>query len=501
MTKRILPPPRRQIERAAPYLLALYSLLLFLLHFVRIFDNSFWGDEGFTIRLAKMNFVDMVIATAKDVHPPLYYFFTQILCHIFGFHGFTYHLSAVLPYGLILVLCCTVIRKWFGLIPAAVVVTLSSLTDAAIIYNVEARMYSLAALFVLVAYLAFYQIYQKNRPVDWFLFGFASLCAAYTHYYALISVAFFYLMLLPLLGRSKDYFKRIAVTYLAAVVIYLPWLFVLLRSFKTTSDNWWLTAPPSAKETLVFLFGHSWLFFIFVAVVAVFFLYQLKVLSSQKNPDTGSLYRFELSAHGELSGLLSNESIWILAGLFSFLGTIGVGWVLTKAIRPFFLTRYIYQLSAVLYLILGFCLSKLQLRRSLASVLLLLVLLSNFPLYSSTYRSERELDRSTTAFLEAVQPPEDAFLYTSNYYLDWTLFENYYPGRAHALDENYDLTAALNSGEADIWVFWQHEFSESDMQKIADAGYSAASIYDGVLADHTYYHVYRLQKSEVEVRS
>ena len=29
-----------------PWLLYLYALVLFAMHFVRIFDNSFWGDEG-----------------------------------------------------------------------------------------------------------------------------------------------------------------------------------------------------------------------------------------------------------------------------------------------------------------------------------------------------------------------------------------------------------------------------------------------------------------------
>ena len=174
-------------------LLSVYSLVLLGMHFIRIFDNSFWGDESYTIQLVKMNFFRMCFTTAKDVHPPLYYFFTQILYFILGDHGYTYHLSAVIPYGILRLLACTVIRRWFGMIPAVVVITLSSLTSSALIYNVEARMYSLGALCVLAAYLAFYQIYRQNRVFDWYIFGFTSLCAAYTHYYALISVAFFYL--------------------------------------------------------------------------------------------------------------------------------------------------------------------------------------------------------------------------------------------------------------------------------------------------------------------
>ena len=37
-------------------LLSVYSLVLFGMHFIRIFDNSFWGDESYTIQLVKMNF-------------------------------------------------------------------------------------------------------------------------------------------------------------------------------------------------------------------------------------------------------------------------------------------------------------------------------------------------------------------------------------------------------------------------------------------------------------
>lgn len=34
-------------------LLSVYSLVLFGMHLIRIFDNSFWGDESYTIQLVK----------------------------------------------------------------------------------------------------------------------------------------------------------------------------------------------------------------------------------------------------------------------------------------------------------------------------------------------------------------------------------------------------------------------------------------------------------------
>lgn len=168
-------------ERLKSILLYAYTLILFAMNFIRIFDNSFWEDEGFTIRLAKMNIPDMISATAADVHPPLYYLFTQALYHIFGNHGFTYHLSAIIPYVIILLLACTVIKKNFGRIPAVVLVTMSSLMKSAIQYNVEARMYSLGAAFVLIASLAFYKIQTMDKVRDWIAFLHSiSGCCLYT---------------------------------------------------------------------------------------------------------------------------------------------------------------------------------------------------------------------------------------------------------------------------------------------------------------------------------
>lgn len=54
-------------RRILPWLLYLYALVLFAMHFVRIFDNSFWGDEGFSIGLAQMNVFEMLQVTAQII--------------------------------------------------------------------------------------------------------------------------------------------------------------------------------------------------------------------------------------------------------------------------------------------------------------------------------------------------------------------------------------------------------------------------------------------------
>ena len=71
-------------------------------------------------------------------------------------------------------------------------VVFDSVISEAITHNAEARMYTLAAFFVLAAYVELYYILKSGKIIHWVLFAICSLGAAYTHYYALITVAVSY---------------------------------------------------------------------------------------------------------------------------------------------------------------------------------------------------------------------------------------------------------------------------------------------------------------------
>lgn len=470
------------------FLLSAYSAVLFLLHFVRIFDNSFWGDESYSIQLVKMNFFKMCLTTAKDVHPPLYYFFTQILYFFLGDHGYTYHLSAVLPYGIILILACTIIRKWFGMIPSAIVVTLSSLTSNALIYNVEARMYALGALWVLASYLAFYQIYNSNRPCDWFAFGFFSLCAAYTHYYALISVAFFYLMLLPLWKKGSEFRKRILRLYSITVLSYIVWLYVLIKSFMRTSDGWWLDDTATLLECFDFIWGFKWL----SVVALIFFIY--KTITSL------SLFL----SHKET--YFSNESILFFAGLLSIIGTTFIGLILSHLIRPFMVPRYLFPLTPVAYLMLGLCIKEVHWKKPLTVLLLILVLLWGIPQWLHTYQHELALNAGTEQVLHCVTPSQDAFIYTNDTAIGWSLMGYYFPNIAY--DHANTVDEIISSSSSEIWCLWiATPFTTSDLSAFSQHHFSCEEVYQGLFMKDTFtgrfftdandqiFHIYKITKN------
>lgn len=467
-------------------------MILFSLNFIRVFDNAFWGDEGYTIKLAKMSIEQMINTTAADVHPPLYYLFTQLLYHVLGNHGYTYHLSGLIPYAVILIIACSAVNKYFGKIPAFVLVTMSSIMKNAVVNNVEVRMYSLAAMFVLVAYIALYCIIEKNRVIDWVIFCLVSLGAAYTHYYALISVAFFYLMLIPVVIKNHNCIKRLIISYAATVLSYLPWLGILLRSFKRTSDSWWLGDIPSISDCIKYIFDYKWVFVTFVISIIFFAINQSGTVNFVHTNNKPLLDNIDISINTFEKINFSGEILWILSGLFAIFGTMAVGLGLSYAVRPFFLTRYLFPVSIIAYLISGVCISKMQLRKVWAAVFVMLILWNNIPAYANNYKSESSLNKETSAFLTAVNPSPSDIIYTDNSHLGWTLLPYYYSNNSGGYKP--DAIENLDTDYNDILLLWTQELDETTLENVNKQGYDYEKIYEGRFANGAYYYAYKLDK-------
>ncbi len=163
---------------------------MFSLNAVRIFDHNFWADEAFTIQLVKNKIPGLIAGTAADVHPPLYYLIVKAFYSLFGDKGVIFHLVSLIPCAVILILALTLIWKRFGREVSAVLITLSCLSGNAVRFNVEVRMYSWGALFILLTFYEFCCIVGQEKKSSYVLFVVFSLMASYTHYYCLLSVSF-----------------------------------------------------------------------------------------------------------------------------------------------------------------------------------------------------------------------------------------------------------------------------------------------------------------------
>lgn len=483
------------------YALYIFATILGLIYLIRIFDNCFWGDETATIYMAQMSVREMIRATSYDVHPPLYYLFTQLICQMFGNVGITYHLSAFVPYIGIMILTCTYIRKEYGKVTAFVMVTLISLTTCSIQFNIEARMYAFASLLVLIAYLELYRIICKDKAIDWICFAVASLGAAYTHYYALIAVAFFYVMLFAhmfVIRRQKKWAKKIVLLYALTFFAYLPWLMILIRAFERTAEDWWLSSLPTVWGIIIFLFDYKWMVFIFIFSVIAYVLYKIQVIAISY--DCSKQFKERVDIVLSTPTFCENEShdlFWIISGLASIVGTIAVGIILSYVIRPFFVTRYIFPLSAVAYLIFGYSISRLKLKRILGGCVLFGVLLANTPIYINTYLDEKALNHESERFIHSVQPSDDAVIYVDSGNLRWVTLDYYYPKNKHIYAP--DILSHIKEifyDSSEAWLFWSYEIGEEVQNDLQRQGYELDRVYAGRMNDNAYYTIYKVKMKE-----
>ena len=225
----------------------LWFILIFIFAvFFYLFNINFsdiWIDEAFTKALVKHSFGEITGLIRNDFHPPLYFYALKIFVSIFGISVFTIRLFSVLGVLATIVIGYVAGQKIFSksgaLYFCLLLLSLPMLAE----YSHEARMYTWGAFAVTGVFLyAVLSITTSRRSNLLFLMLF-SLIAAYTHYYALLAAfwanvfVFFFL----LINKNKN-LKVHLIYSLAALLLYLPWLLVMLSQLKEVSESFWVPA-------------------------------------------------------------------------------------------------------------------------------------------------------------------------------------------------------------------------------------------------------------------
>lgn len=451
----------------------IYAAVLLLLNISLCFDVSFRGDECFTIWICEMSVPDMIRTTATDVHPPLYYLIVMGMCAIFGNTPFVYHIASLIPYLIIAVLSLTLVWKVFGKEPAFLMITLFGLMSEAIYFNRELRMYSWAALFLVLAFFALYEILRNKKTVSFVLFTGFSLGAAYSHYYSLLAVAFFYVALIVVaLIRRKGYILKTVLTCVVTVLAYSPWLVTLLTSFKKSAENFWITYIPSFRESCLYLFNSS-----SKMVSLLLFMTTVCVAFIAIGYDTG-LVRVEKAnkkwtvAVNTPKGL-ANFSVWMIAGGLCVFGTIVVGIGVSKLFRPLLLLRYLFPVAAVAWVILSVGVSKCKAKHIITPVLVVALLAWCIPQFMTAYQEQKNENALITKTLGASvsQIQEDDVILTDHAHLEWTVLGYYYPQVPVTL-VNADEPLPLEESKENWLIF----SGEVDEEQLVEQGYICETV-------------------------
>lgn len=230
----------------------IYIILLvgFIFRIISL-NQSLWLDEATSALVAKMSVGDIFTKFLPgDFHPPFYYLVLKYWSSIFGYSEVSLRIPSIV-FGvftiyLIYLIAIKIFNKQIALMAAVLMAT----SGLAIYYSQEARMYSLAAFLVSLAFYLF--IYKK-----WILFSITLLLIGATDYVALFVVPVFLII---------DYknWKTLLFSLVPLCLGFFFWLPIFIRQLKAgvsvSGSAWWnILGSASFKNIALipvkFIFG------------------------------------------------------------------------------------------------------------------------------------------------------------------------------------------------------------------------------------------------------
>jgi uncharacterized membrane protein len=189
--------------------------------------QSVWRDEAFSYFMARPNPFQVVINTASDFNPPLYYLLLHFWINIFGKSDEILRLLSLIPHLLTVYVVYLFAIKLFSKRFAIFVAIFTLFNPMLLYYAFEMRMYSFYALFTLCSV---YFFYLKN----WKWYTTASVLGLYTHSFFPLIIASF----LVYLWKTSEFKKKTIIYTLKPLLFYLPWLPVLVAQFLHSANSW-----------------------------------------------------------------------------------------------------------------------------------------------------------------------------------------------------------------------------------------------------------------------
>ncbi len=301
------------------------------------FSEDIWYDEVFSAGMMRYSYKEIMEFTAKDVHPPLYYWYLKTFTGV-GKMLFSHidavvfaKLASILPMVGLWILAAAKVRKEFGLLTAGVftfcVYTMPQLT----VYSVEIRMYSFALFLVTLAYFYGYEVYRTKRKGAFIGLFISGILTAYTQYFSCIAIVILYLIVGGGIWKDKKARVKWCINVVASILCYLPWLGTLINQFTSVNGSYWI--QPLTWKSLAGCVKYIYLPSGGYPVLN----YMLAVLLILSTILLGVLF---FKRKGSVGNRFAEKGFCILSGVGMLGGLILIGVGVSILVSPVFVYRY-----------------------------------------------------------------------------------------------------------------------------------------------------------------
>jgi uncharacterized membrane protein len=211
-----------------------------------VFNQSIWGDEGFSAILSMKSLPEILKIIATDTSPPLWNITEWVVFNTLGTDEVYIRGLAFLYFFLTVVFVYKIGTLLYSKKTGTIVALLTFLNPFFFIYGFEGRMYSIMALGVTASMYFFLKIYYQPKnisPMTKAGYVIATLWALYSHHFAFFAVFVQGLWWIKeMLFGKRVTSKKIFILFVITAIGYLPWLIPLYNQTKMVGGGFWLGA-------------------------------------------------------------------------------------------------------------------------------------------------------------------------------------------------------------------------------------------------------------------
>lgn len=461
--KKLFSDENRKYEK--PLLFA--ACLFFLILYVSLcFNNNIWTDEGFTIELIQGNLKEIILGTAADVHPPLYYIILKPFTVVFGSSLLVMKLVSILPMILTMALGGACIYRRFGFGSGILFILFLGSIPCTMEYAVQVRMYSWAVFFVTMMSLTALELVCEKSYLCGVVLGLLGAACAYTHYFAFVAALWIYgYLFLFTIIKKRSLFKYWLLACLVSLLVFAPWYRFMRIQVSGVSKNYWIE-PITAKtwgEFMPFLFGMDipkadiiWGILLVSALIVL--IVRLLGQGSKKSENTVSKEEPAAFAEGpDTTAVVSGtepdtetmaDSIFPLLCFVTVVSVLITGVVISNLLRPIFIIRYLLPCMGLTAAFLSISFGRIKEKSLLAALCFFCIAATSVDMGVSIYREYTWTKTDATeAFLSANVGENDIIAY--NYEGYKFVYDYYWSDDEKILWMDVDLN---NCPYENIWL-------------------------------------------------
>ncbi len=314
--------------------------------------QSLWLDEVLSVKYANLNMSQIFLL--HDTSPPIYYILLHWWTHLFGISEASVRFPSVICGFLSILMMYKIGKRLFDANTGQIGALLMAFSVFHIQYSQEARTYSLSVLLTILSMYYFIKLLDgMNGRV---LAGYVtySTLLIYSHIYGLFiiiaqNIYFFCLFLLSKGAAKVDFKKWFSIQFLL-VLLFTPWLGILLHEAAYVQNGFWIPRPHISIviSTLMTYSSGSRVLLLLCLAILPFSVISYEQLREGTN---GKGFFKDLESYRWKICLSNTDKFFFL--LLWLITPIILPLIVSRSSQPIYVTKYTIVASSAFFLLVA----------------------------------------------------------------------------------------------------------------------------------------------------